>query len=144
MPVPTQELTWNEQIISNFRENAGRVTIPPFVGANLLLLTTTGARSGEPHTVPLGYTRDGERFVVVGSNSGKHENPAWLYNVRANDRVMVEVGTERFAARAVITTGVERTRLWEGHKVAIPPFAEYERIAGRELPVIALERLGEG
>jgi deazaflavin-dependent oxidoreductase (nitroreductase family) len=141
MPVQADELTWNERIIANFRENGGVMTMAPFVGAHLLLLTSIGARSGKPSTAPLGYTRDGERYVVVGSNSGKAENPAWLYNIRADERVTVEVGREQFPATARITTGAERTRLWEAHKKAIPPFAEYERMAGRELPVIVLERI---
>jgi hypothetical protein len=70
MRIDPGEEAWNHQIIDNFREHAGRVTLPPFVGANVLLLTTTGAKSGKARIAPLGFTRDGAGYVVVGSNSG--------------------------------------------------------------------------
>ncbi len=94
MPLDAQEEAWNRKIIDNFRENAGKVTMPPFVGSNLLLLTTTGAKSGQVRIAPLGFTRDGERYVVVGSNSGLSLNSAWLYNVKASPIVTVETGAE--------------------------------------------------
>jgi deazaflavin-dependent oxidoreductase (nitroreductase family) len=144
MPIPSGEATWNQKIVENFRQNGGLVTIPPFVGASLLLLTTIGATSGLRRTVPLGYTRDGDWYVVASSNSGGPTNSAWVNNVRVHPIVTVEVGTETFAAQARVTAGAERRRLYDAHAVAIPIFVEYERKAPREIPVVTLERIGAG
>lgn len=144
MPEDPGELAWNDRIIANFRENHGKVTMPPFQNSNLLLLTSTGATSGKPRTTPLGYTRDGERYVVVGSNSGGPEQPAWLTNVQANPEVTVEAAGETFRARATVTEGTERRRLLDAHKAAIPIFKKYEGMTERELPVVVLERIAEG
>ena len=144
MQVSASELAWNAKIIDNFREHGGRVTLPPFRDSNLLLLTTAGATSGESRTTPLGFTRDGDRYVVVGSNSGAALHPVWLRNLEANSSVNLEVGSETFEARATITSGVEHRRLLDAHQVAIPIFRKYETMTDRELPVIALERVVSG
>lgn len=141
MPLEPGDETWNETIIANFRANAGQVTIPPFVGANLLLLTTTGAKSGQAHVAPLGYTRNGENYVVVGSNSGRPVNADWVANVRANPVVTLEVGTDTFQARGAVTAGEERTRLFEAHATEIPFFRTYETMTDRQLPVVSFERI---
>jgi deazaflavin-dependent oxidoreductase (nitroreductase family) len=141
MPIDASEKAWNQKIIDNFRQNAGKVTIPPFVGANLLLLTSTGAKSGAPRVAPLGFTRDGDRYIVVGSNSGAPAQSAWVANVMANPIVSVDTGAETFPARAMVTAGAERQRLWNQHVTAIPAFAEYEHMTDREIPVVVLERL---
>lgn len=141
MPIDAREQAWNQKIIENFRANAGKVTMPPFVGANLLLLTSTGARSGEARISPLGFTRDGDRYVVVGSNSGYPAHSAWVSNVKAHPIVTVEAGAETFGARATVTAGAERKRLWERHVAAIPVFGDYQRKTEREIPVVTLERL---
>jgi deazaflavin-dependent oxidoreductase (nitroreductase family) len=140
MQVSERELAWNAKIIENFREHGGRVTLPPFQDSDLLLLTIVGATSGESRTVPLGYTRDGDRYVVVGSNSGLDLQPVWLRNLEGSARVRLEVGGESFEARATITTGAERRRLLDAHQAEIPIFRKYETMTDRELPVIALER----
>ena len=140
MPVPQGELAWNAGMIADFRAHEGQITTGPLAGSNMVLLTTTGARSGERRTVPIGYTRDGDRYVLVGSNSGKPEAPQWAANIQANPAVTVEVGTETFTGRATITAGVERRRLLEQHIAAIPIFGTYEAMAGRELPVVVVER----
>jgi deazaflavin-dependent oxidoreductase (nitroreductase family) len=137
----SDETSWNDQIVADFHEHAGQITQGRLAGANLLLMTSIGARSGEPRTTPLGYTRDGDRYVVVGSNSGLPQQPAWLANIRANPVVTVEVGVETFPARATITTGAERQRLWTSHVAAIPHFATYEKMVDRELQVVAIERV---
>ena len=137
----SDETSWNDQIVADFHEHAGQITQGRLAGANLLLMTSIGARSGEPRTTPLGYTRDGDRYVVVGSNSGLPQQPAWLANIRANPVVTVEVGVETFPARATITTGAERQRLWTSHIAAIPHFATYEKMVDRELQVVAIERV---
>lgn len=141
MPLEAGDKPWNDNVIGNFRENAGKVTIPPYVGANLLLMTTTGAKSGEAHTMPLGYTRDAERYVVVGSNSGRPMNADWVANVRANPIVTLEVGSDTFQARATVTEGEERHRLFEAHATAIPHFRKYKETTERELPVVTFERI---
>jgi deazaflavin-dependent oxidoreductase (nitroreductase family) len=141
MPQSPDEAAWNDRIIADFHEHAGQITQGRLAGSNLLLMTSTGARSGEPRTTPLGYTRDGDRYVVVGSNSGLPRQPAWLANIRASSTVSVEVGVERFDARATVTAGAERQRLWAAHVAAIPHFANYEKMTERELQVVAIEPL---
>jgi deazaflavin-dependent oxidoreductase (nitroreductase family) len=142
MPLSAGETVWNQNHIHDFRAHGGAITQGPLAGANLLLLTTTGAKTGEPRVTPLGFTRDGERWVVVGSNSGHPRDPAWLANVRAHPDVTLEVGSETFPALATITTGPERQRLWDAHKAAIPAFAQYEDMVERELQIATLERAG--
>ena len=135
------DAAWNEQIEADFHAHAGEITQGRLAGANLLLMTSIGAVSGEPRTAPLGYTRDGDRYVIVGSNSGRPEQPGWLANIRANPVVSVEVGVETFRARATITTRTERERLWASHVAALPHFANYEHMTERELQVVTLERI---
>lgn len=141
MPIDPGEVAWNESTIADFREHGGQITAGPLAGSRLLLLTTTGASSGQSHIAPLGYTMDGDRFVVVGSNSGRPLNPDWLGNVTADPKVTVEVGVSSFQALATVTQGQERRRLLEAHIAAIPIFARYEEMAGRELPVVTFSRI---
>lgn len=141
MPIEPAAVAWNTATINDFREHGGRITEGPLSGSSLLLLTTTGAKSGRAQTTPLGYTRDGDRYVVVGSNSGGPSNSAWLYNLKASPVVTVEVGEDTFQARATVTEGPERRRLLDAHIAANPIFARYEQMTDRELPVVTLERL---
>lgn len=141
MPLQEGDLSWNDRVVADFRANGGKVTFPPYVGANLLLLTSTGARSGEQHVAPLGYTRDGEGYVVVGSNSGRDVNADWVSNVRANPIVTIELGGETFAAGGRVTEGEEGARLFEAHATALPHFRKYQAMTERTLPVVVLERL---
>jgi deazaflavin-dependent oxidoreductase (nitroreductase family) len=143
MPIQPNEVAWNDGIVADFHEHAGQITRGRLAGANLLLMTSIGSKSGEPRISPLGYTRDGDRYVVVGSNSGLAHQPAWLANIRANPVVSVEVGIETFRARASITDGAERQRLWAAHVAKIPYFAVYEQMTERELQVVTIERLTE-
>ncbi len=140
MPIDSRETSWNASIIADFHAHDGAITSGPLAGSNLLLMTSTGARSGKPHVAPLGYTRDGGRYVVVGSNSGRSQNPEWLRNIQANPSVSVELGPATFRATATIATGAERRRLLDAHIAAIPIFSRYEAMAGRELPVVTLTR----
>ena len=141
MPRKPEEIAWDEAILADFHEHAGQITRGRLAGAKVLLMTSTGAKSGAARIAPLGYTRDGDRYVVVGSNSGLPHQPAWLANIRANPYVSVEVGSETFKARASITTGAERQRLWTAHVAEIPHFANYENMTERELQVVVIERL---
>jgi deazaflavin-dependent oxidoreductase (nitroreductase family) len=130
---------FNRQLIEEYRANGGKVT-GMFAGAPLLLLTTSGARSGQPRVAPLVYTTDNGRWIVIASKGGAPTHPDWYYNLRANPEVTVEVGTESFPARATITTGAERQRLFDQMAARMPNFAEYQRNTARQLPVIVLER----
>jgi deazaflavin-dependent oxidoreductase (nitroreductase family) len=141
MPLEPGDQTWNDRVIDDFRRKGGKVTFAPYVGANLLLLTSTGAKSGAPQTAPLGYTRDGDRYVVVGSNSGRPVNADWVANVRAHPLVHLDIGTETFSARGTVTEGAERDRLFEAHATALPYFRKYAAMAPRELPVVTFERV---
>ncbi|MFF9852347.1 nitroreductase/quinone reductase family protein [Streptomyces litmocidini] len=136
---------FNEQVIEEFRANGGRVD-GMFEGASLLLLTTTGARSGRPHTNPAVYVRDGARLLVFASNAGGPKHPAWFHNLRADAHVTVELGTpgrtvELFAAMAVVTEGEERDRLYAEQSARDPAFAAYQAGTDRVIPVVALHRV---
>jgi deazaflavin-dependent oxidoreductase (nitroreductase family) len=132
---------FNRKLIEEFRENGGKVS-GMFAGAPLLLLTTTGARSGQPRVAPLAYTTDNDRLVVMASKGGAPTHPDWFYNVRSNPDVTVELGAEAFPARATILQGAERQRLFDQMAAQMPNFAEYQRNTTRQLPVIVLERIG--
>lgn len=128
---------FNQQIIDEFRANRGQVG-GQFAGSRLLLLTTTGARSGAPHTVPLGYLPDGERILIIGSAFGGPEHPAWFRNLTANPRVTVELGIFSYDATATVLSGDERDRLFARAAEADPGWADYQAKTTRKLPVVAL------
>jgi deazaflavin-dependent oxidoreductase (nitroreductase family) len=130
---------FNTKIIDEFRANGGKVG-GPFEGAPMVLLTTTGAKSGKPHTTPLVYLRDGERLVVFASMGGAPKNPAWYHNLVAHSEASVEVGTEKYPVKATVTSGTERDELFARQKALFPAFAQYEKNTTRTIPVIALER----
>lgn len=131
---------WNEKIIEEFRANEGRVG-GPFEGAPMVLVTSTGQKTGKPRTSPLMYLPDGDRVVIFASYGGAPENPQWFNNLVANPEAAAEVGTETFKVRAVVTEGEERDRLFEEQKKRYPQFAEYEKKTDRKIPVVALERI---
>jgi deazaflavin-dependent oxidoreductase (nitroreductase family) len=133
---------FNEGVIEDFRAHHGQITKGPFTGRSLLLLTTRGAKTGKERTNPLAYTRDGDRIVVIASKGGAPTHPDWYRNVRANPKVTVEVGPERFEANATVPTGAERRRLYDLQASRMPAFKEYERRTAREIPVVVLERTG--
>jgi deazaflavin-dependent oxidoreductase (nitroreductase family) len=128
-------------VIADMRANSGDVTTGPMAGRPLLVLTTRGAKTGESRTAILTYTRDGDQWVVAATKSGAPENPAWYHNLRAQPIVDVEVGGERFRARATETDPEERERLWARHVAARPEFADYPAQSGRTIPVITLEKI---
>ena len=129
--------TKNEPLIAEFRAAGGRLRRKNPV----LLLTTTGARSGRALTVPLNYSRDGDRPVVVASAGGSARHPAWFLNLAADPEVVVEDDGETYNAIARVTTDPERTRLFDAHIRAMPFFASYRRqVKAREIPVVVLER----
>lgn len=134
---------FNQAVIAEFRANAGKVG-GYFEGANMLLLHTTGARSGQQRTIPLVYARDGDRFVLAASKGGADSNPDWYYNLLAHPEVTVEVGSESFQARATaVTEEPERSRLYAAMVAHRPGFAAYEQQTARTIPVVLLQRVGQ-
>jgi len=131
---------FNRDLIEEFRTNHGKVT-GVFANAPVLLLTTTGAKSGNKHTTPVVYTTDGDRLVIIASKGGAPSNPAWYHNLVANPAVTIELPHESFEARAVVTKGDERQRLFDAQAALMPAFNDYAAKTAREIPVIALERV---
>jgi deazaflavin-dependent oxidoreductase (nitroreductase family) len=133
---------FNQAIIDEFRANNGKVG-GYFAGANMLLLHTVGAKSGQARTNPMVYVTDGDHLVVIASKGGADSNPDWYYNLLANPTVTVELGTEQFQARArAVTEELERSRLYAKMVEYRPAFAEYEQKTSRKIPAIILERVG--
>lgn len=136
----TSPNSYNQSLIEEFRAKDGKVT-GDFAGRPLLLLTTTGAKSGQPRVHPLVYTTDGDRIVIIASKGGAPTNPDWFRNVVANPVVTVELPGETFQARATVAEGAERQRLYDAQAALMPGFAEYQQKTTRQIPVIILERI---
>ncbi len=130
---------WNAPIIEEFHANGGKVG-GPFAGSSLLLLITTGAKSGQQRVNPLAYLAEGERMFIFASKAGAPTNPDWYYNLIAHPAVEVEVGTEKFAATAVEITGEERDQIFARQARQSPGFADYEKKTDRVIPVVELIR----
>ena len=129
---------WNTKIIEEFRANGGNVA--SFGGRGLLLLHTTGARTGQTRVNPLAFQDLGDgRYAVFGSKAGMPTNPDWFHNLKANPRVTVEIGTRTLTATARVAEGEERDRIWERQKQLNPGFADYEKKTTRQIPVIILD-----
>jgi deazaflavin-dependent oxidoreductase (nitroreductase family) len=133
----------NPDVIQQFRNNDGKIESGMFKGARLLLLTTTGARSGQTRVNPLAFTRDGDNYVIIASKGGAPAHPDWYHNLVAHPDVNVEVstseGTRHFAANARVAEGAERDRLFAAQAAVMPGFAEYQRNTARQIPVVVLE-----
>jgi deazaflavin-dependent oxidoreductase (nitroreductase family) len=133
---------WNEtnrEVIEEFRANAGAVDEAMggyFEGKPMLLLHTTGAKTGAERVTPLMYLDDGDRRFVFASKGGAPDNPDWFYNLKANPDVAVEVGTERYPARATVITGPERDRIYAAQVAVLPQFGDYEKSTSRTIPVV--------
>jgi deazaflavin-dependent oxidoreductase (nitroreductase family) len=139
---PAEEIAFNQQVIAEFRANGGAVN-GPLAGLSLLLLTTTGARTGLPRTTPLAYIVAEGRYVFTASK-GEHArtHPDWYHNLRAAPEATVEVGEERFRARAAFPEGGERQRLFDRYAAQAPAeFAGFLRNDHLEIPVVVLERV---
>ncbi|MDT0615285.1 nitroreductase/quinone reductase family protein [Streptomyces lancefieldiae] len=137
--MPTSVPSFQQSVIDEFRANEGKVG-GPFEGGDLLLLTTTGARSGVSRTTPLGYVRHGGSLLVVGSNLGGPRHPGWYHNLLAHPVVRVEVGTRSFEALAVPAEGARREELFAYVVRAAPGYGDYQAATSRLLPVVVLER----
>jgi deazaflavin-dependent oxidoreductase (nitroreductase family) len=130
----------NQGVIKEFRANEGQVS-GPMEGMPILLLTMTGAKTGRTLIRPLCYSRDGDRLVIIASYGGAPRNPPWFHNLLANPVVTVEVGTERFKARAAQTSGAERQRLFDAQARLMPFFNDYQKKTKRQIPVLTLTRV---
>jgi len=110
-----------------------------FFGSPILLLTTTGRRTGQPRTWPLTYLPEGERLIVVASNGGQPNHPAWYLNLRANPQVSVQLGEQTHTMIAHTAEGEERARLWSRVVEEYPAYAGYQRKTDRQIPVVVLQ-----
>jgi len=133
---------WDHQIIEEFRTNGGNVG-GQFTGVPLLLLTTTGAKSGEPRTSPLAYLSEGGRIYIFAGNRGAPTNPAWYHNLVVYPDVTVELGPEQFEARATVIESAEWDRLWSIQLQKLPGLAEVLAKTTRKIPGVLLERKKE-
>jgi deazaflavin-dependent oxidoreductase (nitroreductase family) len=131
-------MSFTTAIIDEFRTNNGKVAL--FPDGDLLLLTTTGAKTGTDRTVPLGYVRHGDQLLVVGSAGGSDRHPDWFHNVLADPAVRVELGTETFTAVATPAEGTRRDELFAHVIQAAPGYADYQAQTTRTLPVVVLTR----
>jgi deazaflavin-dependent oxidoreductase (nitroreductase family) len=131
--------TFNKNIIGEFRANGGKVS-GQFADSDLLLLTTTGAKSGQQRVSPLAYFRVGGKLIIIGSFAGSPINPAWVHNLRANPQAHIEVGTDAFDVTARELPATEREELFGEITAASPGFAEYQSKTSRVIPLFELRR----
>jgi deazaflavin-dependent oxidoreductase (nitroreductase family) len=134
--IPSDMKAFNRALIAEHRANAGRLS-GPMAGRSLLLLTTTGARSGQARTTVLAYGRVGDLYVVIASNNGAPSAPAWYLNLLANPVATVEVGAEKFVGRASTAGPEARGRL----SAAVPYLESQQKLTSREIPLVTLERI---
>jgi deazaflavin-dependent oxidoreductase (nitroreductase family) len=132
---------FNQDLIADLRANAGHASSGPFAGRPLVILRTTGARSGGHRETPLVYTRNGDDYVVIASKGGAPTNPSWYHNLVADPVVTLEILGETFRARARVAKGEERDHLYRNQAAMMPAFAEYEQKTSRKIPVVVLERI---
>jgi len=131
---------FNQGVIKEFRANQGKVG-GQMAGMPVLLLTTTGAKTGRSLTRPLVYTRDGNRIVIIASFAGAPHNPPWYHNLVANPVATVELGADRFKVRAAVTSGEERQRLFDRQAEQMAIFRDYQKKTTRQIPVLVLTRI---
>ena len=129
---------FNRDVIVEFRANGGHI---PGRKHPLILLTTTGAKSGLPRTTPLNYSTDGDRIIVIASKAAAPTHPDWYHNLVAHPEAIIELGAERFPVRARVAEGQERERLFNAQAALMPFFAEYQQQTARQIPVIIFERI---
>jgi deazaflavin-dependent oxidoreductase (nitroreductase family) len=131
---------YNARLIAEYRANGG-ILSGQLANSQILLLTTTGAKTGQERVTPMGYRMDGDRIVVIAANAGAHQHPAWYFNLLAHSLVTVEVGAERFPARAIIADAAERERLIAAN--VVPYFPAQQEKTSRAIPFVILERATE-
>lgn len=132
---------FNQKIMEEFHANAGKVS-GRFEGVDVLILTTTGRKSGQMRWNPLAYSMDGERYVIVASKGGAPTSPDWYHNLAANGSAVIEVGSNVISVEATTATGAERERLYAQHAATMPAFIEYAKNTTRTIPVVVLTPKG--
>jgi deazaflavin-dependent oxidoreductase (nitroreductase family) len=132
---------FGDEHVRRYRETGGEYGHDWKKGSPVLLLTTTGRRSGEPRTSPLIYGRSGDDYLIVASKGGSEEPPAWYVNLQDEPEVDVQVLDDRFRARARTATAEERPQMWREMTSHWPDYDAYQTRTGREIPVVVLERL---
>ncbi|HSS61814.1 MAG TPA: nitroreductase family deazaflavin-dependent oxidoreductase [Candidatus Limnocylindrales bacterium] len=132
---------FNTNLIKDLRANGGKATSGPFVGRNVLILTTKGARSGEERSTPLVYSWDNGQHVIVASKGGAPTHPSWYHNLRTHPTVTVEAEGKKFKARANVIGDEDYERLYKQHADLNPGFWDYRTKTTRKIPVIVLEPL---
>lgn len=130
---------FNTKIMAEFHENGGKVG-GRFEGVDVLILTTTGRKSGQTRWNPLAYSMDGDRYIIIASKGGAPTSPDWYHNLVANGSAVIEVGADVIPVQATIATGAERDRLYAQHAARMPQFDQYARNTTREIPVVVLAR----
>lgn len=140
MDMPSDMKRFNQDLIADYRAHGGQLS-GRMASARLLLLTTTGARSGQRHTVPLGYGMDGDRLIIIASNSGAPTHPDWYRNLVAHPEATVELGGERFQVRATRYEGDERERVLPLALERVAFLAGELRKTTRPIPIVVLERV---
>jgi deazaflavin-dependent oxidoreductase (nitroreductase family) len=132
---------FTRNLIADMRAHGGRPSSGPMAGKPLAVLTTKGAKTGEPRQAVVTYHRDGDRLAIAASKGGAPTHPAWFRNIETHPNdVTVEVDNETYPVRAVVTAGPERDRLWNDHVRELPEFGEYPKKTDRIIPMILLER----
>jgi deazaflavin-dependent oxidoreductase (nitroreductase family) len=129
---------FEEQVINDMREHGGVISSGPMAGTRLLVLTTTGAKTGLRRRALVFFSKDGADYVIAATASGSTRDPAWLDNVEANPTPSVEVDGRQFEASATIAAEPERDRLWRQHLEVQPQLAEHAKQAGRTIPMVRL------
>jgi deazaflavin-dependent oxidoreductase (nitroreductase family) len=132
---------FNRALIKDLREHGGKATSGPFVGRDVMIVTSKGAKSGEKRENPVAFSRDGDKYVIIASKGGAPTNPNWYHNLLAHPEVTVEVGDEKFKARARVAEDEHYERLYQNHAKNMPAFNDYRQKTTRKIPVVILERI---
>jgi deazaflavin-dependent oxidoreductase (nitroreductase family) len=131
--------TFEDDLIADMRAHDGEVTAGPLKGHPLLIMTSRGAKTGDPRRAILTWSKDGDDYIVAGTAGGSPKVPAWVHNVAAHPDVTIEIPNTTFEASATtITDGPERDRLWDRHVAALPHFAAYPEQTGRVIPMVRI------
>jgi deazaflavin-dependent oxidoreductase (nitroreductase family) len=132
---------FTKALIADMRANGGRAASGPMAGKPLMILTTTGAKTGKPRTAIVTYHTEGDRYVVAASKGGAPTHPAWYHNLVAHPDATIEIDNQPLKVRATDTSGPERDRLWNDHVAVLPEFGEYPKKTDRIIPVLLLEQV---
>lgn len=130
--------TFEDDLIADMRAHGGTVTVGPLKGHPLLIMTSTGAKSGEARRAILTWSSDGDDYVVAGTAGGSSKDPEWVQNIQAEPSVTIETGNRTFKATATVVDIADRVRLWDQHVAGLPHFAGYPEQTGRVIPMVRI------